>query len=423
MSQDHPTKPEKISDIVKKITYDYENRSVIFLDLPLGKRSTVFLRLSKNIQKQILASIPNEEIVDIIEHLDPDRATDLIQLLNNSRQKKIVKLLGSEMQRTLEFLIQFDPKTAAGIMNLDYIQVESIETISQTAEKFREHEKRTGRPAEILVLEEGKLTGYLPGYQLGLAKSSAKIKDFTRKISKIKFNATSDQVMSLFRNHPHAKVAVINEKGSVIGIIYSDDILNLLNQNKGSSLYSFAGVQEEESATDPAIKKVNYRYKWLIINLGTSFLAAFTVGLFNETISKYVLLAVYMPIVAGMGGNAATQTLAVMVRGLSQKEIDFKNAWPTLKNELEAGLINGLVNGLIVAVIVLVFNRDTKVAFILAMAMIVNLLVAAVFGTIVPLIMKKLGKDPATSATIFITTATDVLGFLAFLGLATLLLK
>ena len=145
-------------------------------------------------------------------------------------------------------------------------------------------------------------------------------------------------------------------------------------------------------------------------------------GRFEPVLSKYVLLAVYMPIVAGMGGNAATQTLAVLVRGIALRQIELRTALKTLRNELGASLINGLINGVLVALVVVIINRDIKIALILAMAMVINLLVAGFFGTLVPLIMQKLGKDPATSATIFITTATDILGFMAFLGLATIIL-
>ena len=199
-------------------------------------------------------------------------------------------------------------------------------------------------------------------------------------------------------------------------------MLQLVEKEQGSSLYNFAGIKQEESVTDTAKNKVRNRYRWLIINLGTAFLAAFTVSLFSNTLDKYVLLAIYMPIVAGMGGNAATQTLAVQVRGISLRQIDLSNAWMSLRNELGAGLVNGIINGIIVFTVVMVVNHDFKIAMVLGLAMIINLLVASTFGTLVPLIMKRLGKDPATSATIFITTATDILGFLAFLGLATIVL-
>jgi magnesium transporter len=217
-------------------------------------------------------------------------------------------------------------------------------------------------------------------------------------------------------------VVVLNDDKSVLGIIYSDDVLQLMHEQESASLYDFAGISDEESVTDSARRKVKFRYKWLIINLATAFLAAFTVGIFEETLSKYVLLAIYMPIVAGMGGNAATQTLAVVVRGITLKQIDLRTALRTLKNEVEAGFFNGLINGIIVALVVIVLNHDYKIALVLALAMVVNMLVAGFFGTMIPLVMTKLRKDPATSATVFITTATDVLGFLTFLSLGKLIL-
>jgi len=160
----------------------------------------------------------------------------------------------------------------------------------------------------------------------------------------------------------------------------------------------------------------------LIINLATAFLAASVVSLFQETISAFVLLAVYMPIVAGMGGNAGTQTLAVVVRGLALKEIELKTAKRVIINEIIAGGINGIINGILVAAVAILWNKNPMFGLVIGLAMVINLIIAGFFGAIVPLIMKQLGKDPASSATIFITTATDVFGFLSFLGLATILL-
>ena len=307
-------------------------------------------------------------------------------------------------------------------MTLDYIQVDASENIAEVAKKFKQHENRTGRPPVILVMKESKLAGFLPGHELGFAARSERIDKYIKRIPAISYAAPHRRVIEVFHAHPHNKVAVLSDEGSVLGIIYSDDVLRLIENQAGASLYDFAGVSDEESVTDSAKRKVKFRYKWLIINLVTAFLAAFTVGQFEDTISKYVLLAVYMPIVAGMGGNAATQTLAVLVRGIALRQINLHTAFRTLKNEIGAGVINGLINGFLVAFVVLIKDHDPKIAFILALAMVINLIVAAIFGTLVPLIMSRLKKDPASSATIFITTATDVFGFLAFLGLATLIL-
>ena len=414
----------EINRILHSLSFDQVHRIEVFSALEPAMQATLSRRLSKHIVKDILTKSEDDIIIGLITQLDANEATDLLQLVSKQKQKRIIEKLSEELKETLGELLQFDPETAAGLMNLDYILVSKSETIAETSKKFRIHEKRTGRSPAIVVLDEdGKVFGYLPGHQLGFGLKAEKVNKYIKRIPTIRYSASHDEVVQLFRNHPHSKVAVLNDFGSVLGIIYSDDILKLMQEEEASSLYDFAGISEEENVMDPGLTKVKLRYKWLIINLGTAFLASYMVSLFQGTISKYVLLAVYMPIVAGMGGNAATQTLAVLVRGISLKQIDLSTALPTLKNELISGAVNGIINGIIVAGVVLILNHDVKIAFILALAMVANLLVAAFFGTIVPLIMRRLGKDPAASATIFITTATDVLGFLVFLGLATVLLK
>ena len=208
----------------------------------------------------------------------------------------------------------------------------------------------------------------------------------------------------------------------MLGIIHSNDIIRLIDKNATRDLYGFAGVDNEESSLDSAFVKVKYRYKWLIINLATAFLAASVVGLFENTIARVTLLAAYMPIVAGMGGNAATQTLAVTVRGLVLKEVKLETGGKLIVNEMIAGATNGVINGVIVALIATLFNQSPLLGMVIGTAMVVNLVTAGFFGALVPMIMKSLGKDPASSATIFITTATDVIGFFVFLGLASMFL-
>jgi magnesium transporter len=361
-------------------------------------------------------------VVLLLEQMDPDRATDFLRLLEPRRRQKTLDRLSEGLKEAAITLLKFDPETAAGLMNVDYIQADVEDTIGEVARKFRQHETRTGRLPVILATYNERLVGALPVHELAFARSSEHIDPLVKRIPSIYQSASHDEVKALFRSHPHNKIAVLDDKGNVVGIIFSDDVLRLMQEQKAASLYGFAGVDAEENVNDPTKSKVKARYKWLIINLATAFLAAFTVGLFEHTITKYVLLAVYMPIVAGMGGNAATQTLAVLVRGIALRQISLNTAYRALKSELGAGLTNGLINGFLVALVVLVKDHDPLIALVLALAMVINLLVAALFGTLVPLIMSKLRKDPAASATIFITTATDVLGFLAFLGLATIIL-
>lgn len=410
--------------LVGEILFQKDKRIERFLELPLDKQIELLNSLTRSVKRDILMHVPEDTLVDILQTVDPDEATDMLQILSKKKREQVLTSLSQDLKDSISTLLEFDAETAAGLMTLDYIQIDVSDNVATVAKKFKQHEKRTGRPPVILALENNsKLAGFLPGHELGFARKSETIEKYVKRIPSISYAATHDQVMDMFTAHPHGKVAVLNDAGAVMGIIYSDDILKLMQDSEASSLYDFAGIRDEETVSDSARAKVRNRYRWLIINLATAFLASFVVGRFEETLTTYVLLAVYMPIVAGMGGNAATQTLAVLVRGISLKQIELKTAWKTLRSELGSGLVNGLINGVLVAAVVIIVNRDYKIAAILAMAMVINLLVAAFFGTLVPLIMSKLGKDPAASATIFITTATDVLGFLAFLGLATLILS
>ncbi len=412
--------PKVLSDVLFK----QDKRTQLFLELSPHKRLLLLRSLTPSVRKDILLHVPDSDLVELLHMVDPDEATDMLQLLTAKKRESVLQLVSAELKSSLSTLLEFDAETAAGLMTLDYVQVKSDDTIADVAKKFKNHEKSTGRPPVILAMkEDGKLAGFLPGHELGFGRSSEHIGKYVKRLPSISYAATHDEVIHMFHTHPHAKVAVKNDGGDVIGIIYSDDVLNLMQDKEASSLYDFAGIRQEESIADSARRKVLNRYQWLIINLGTAFLAAFTIGRFEAILNEFVLLAVYMPIVAGMGGNAATQTLAVMVRGISLGQIDLKTAGRTLRNELGAGFINGIINAVLVATVVVIVNGDFKIALVLALAMVINLVVAAFFGTLVPLVMTKLGKDPAASATIFITTATDVLGFLAFLGLATVVLK
>ncbi len=411
------------TSLLRDLTYKSKGRVELFLSLDVKQQARTLLQLSKNIQAQLLSELSKEVVIPILEQLDPDDATDLLQTLSKRKQKDLLEHMSEELKAKITLLLQFDPQTAAGLMSLNYIQIDENEKLAKVAEEIAVHEHRTGRHPIVLGLRNGKLAGVIPMHAMIQARPTSLVKDFLQRIESVKHTASSESVINHFIANPHRKVAVVGENDAILGVIYSDDVLRVLKETAGANLYDFAGVNNEETVFGSIKQKVLSRYKWLIINLATAFFASFTVGLFDETIAKYVLLAVYMPVVAGMGGNSATQTLAVMVRGIALKQIELKTALPALKKELGAALINGLINGVLVAAVVILFNHDIKIALILAVAMIINLLVAGFFGTLVPLIMEKLKKDPATSATIFITTATDVLGFLAFLGLATLILR
>lgn len=394
----------------------------VFRAIDVADQGTTLLRQSRRLQKNLLKDLNNTELTALLNFLDPDKATDLLRQLPDNRSKHVTAQLSSQLREKVEFLLRFHPRTAAGMMDLDYILVEPKDTFGNIAEQIEDHEKQTGRYPIVLCMDKGHFVGEVPVQVLALKPPSTKAGEWSKHLTAIHYNDDERSVVSTFIHHPHSRIVVLDDDKSVLGIIHSDDVLALVDKRNMRDLFQFAGVSHEEDALDSAWSKFRNRYIWLVINLGTAFLAASVVGAFEDTIAKFTLLAVYMPIVAGMGGNAGTQTMAIAVRGIVMKEVDLFHGWKFVRREAMAGLFNGLLNGVIVGAVAVIFNKSPELGLVLALAMVANLIIAGFFGAIIPLIMKALGKDPASSATIFITTCTDVGGFFVFLSLAKALL-
>lgn len=408
-------------DLTKSLILQKGNLAV-FRKIPVNKQGFVLLELPKDLQETVLNKLGDEEIIKLIGYLDPSSSVSLLRVIyKKPRRNKIIDELKIEVKNKVEFLLKFNPRTAAGLMNLHYIQVDKSCKIKDVLKLVKDYESKTKKFPEILVVKDGFLLGELEARSL-FVDPNKKIERYIKKIPSVKYNKSETETIDLFKKNPHDQIVVLDEDESILGIIYSDDILELIGRESLRDLSSFAGVSKEENAFDSPLTKVKNRYRWLILNLATAFLAASVVSLFTETISAFVLLAVYMPIVAGMGGNAGSQALAVMVRGITLREIELKTAKKVIINEMLAGAVNGLIVGTIVAIISTIFNKNSLLGLIVGIAMVNNLIIAGLFGSFIPLLMKKLGKDPASSAAVFITTATDVFGFFVFLGLATLLL-
>lgn len=416
-------KKNGLRQLVLELSYHPRERLALFRSFEETQQIALLKQLSKHVLKDLVNRLPTEELLPLLEKMDPDQATDIIRLLTKKKSEVVVDGINERLRQDITMLLSFKPDTAADLMSLNYISVEDTDKITDISEKVLTHEKRTGKlPVILVTTQDHKLLGFIPGFKLAIAKMTDQAGQHTSKIATIAFDSPQDDVLDFFSQHPHSKVVVLGSNNNILGIIYSDDIIKLMQNEDSTTLYDFAGVNEQESIFDNSKRKIKFRHKWLLINLATAFLAAFTVSLFHEVIEKEVLLAVYMPIVAGMGGNAGTQTLAVMVRGLADSQLGWPEIFRTLKSEVSAAFANGLINGLVIFAILSFFNKNPLVGFILGVAMVTNLMVSAAFGTLVPVLLRRAGKDPASSATVFITTATDVLGFMVFLGLATILL-
>lgn len=418
-----PVETKDLDAIARTITYRPEERMSEFNSLALAEKSAVFNLLSFNVQQSILSALSFMDAVELLDHMDPVTVHQtLAKMKNEKRRVRLIARLKSDRYEKCEFFLQFHPQASFSLFYINYLYLSEAMTVGEAAELIEKHLHATGKVPVVLTHKDGVLSGEVPLSSMVKERKTNKLRSLSRPVRSIVYNVSTTEVLPFFIAMPHQKAVVLDQDGSVLGLIYSDDVIDLMDDEPGVTLYSFAGVEASERPFDGVIDKVKGRYRWLLINLGTCFLVGGVVALFDRTISEFVALAIFMPMIAGMGGNASTQTLAVMVRGIAVGEVNLKNCYPALIREVLAGLVNGLITGVALIPVALLFNVDWIITIIAAFAVVFNLVVAGFAGALIPLLLKHIGKDPATSAGIFISTATDVLGLLFFLGIATLLL-
>ncbi len=409
--------------IANQLTYNAHERRDRFLENELPMRAAVFEVLSPYLQQQLLSELTFEESVELLDALDLEKAkTVLAQLHDDRKRDKLIARLKSDLKDKADYFLRFNAKATLSLINFNYLLLASDTTVDQAATAMDAYYSETKKFPEILVHSSGLLIGEVPYATLIRASNKSKLEKLTVPVATIEYHADTTEAIDLLSNEMVSKVVVKDSDESIIGIVYTAEARQLMRAQPAASLYEFAGVAESEQPFDTVRNKVRHRYKWLIINLATAFLAGSVVAAYEDTLTAMVVLTMYLPIIAGMGGNASAQTLAVMVRGITMGEIRLQNCHVALKREIGAGLINGVINGLIVALVALLWNQSPLLGIVLFVSMTLSLVVAAVAGTVIPLTMKHFGKDPASSATIFITTITDVFGFFCFLALAGLLI-
>ncbi len=410
---------EKLTQITRKPL----ERLAIFRGLSLAEQSAVLSELSPHVQQILLKSLRIGEIADILDHLDPRLAEKILaRIKDEKRRLKIIKKLKDEAREKIEYFLRFHPKATTSLISFNYVLLSSKATIAEAADALDEHFEDTGKFPEVLVHENGHLMGEVPMATLVRERNTLALKRFVRPVETITYQAEVAEVVDTFALSQRKKVAVLDHDESVLGIIYADDALALFGKLPAETLYDISGMDDTSRPFDSVKKKVKSRYKWLVLNLVTAFMAGSMIFIFKDTLDKLVILAMYIPIVAGMGGNAASQVFAVMLRGLTLGTISLKTAGPAIWREVQAGVINGVGIGIIVALISVIWNDSALLGLVVGMAMVLVHLAAGFFGAFVPLFLKHIGKDPASTSTIFISTATDVLGLLSLLGLGTLIL-
>lgn len=395
----------------------------ILRTMSVPERAAVFEQLSPYVQQSILKQLKTHEIVDLLDQMDMRQAERVVARISNpKRREKIVQRLKGDIKEKMEYFLRFHPKATLSLINFNYIFLPQSLTVGEVANVISDHYEETGRYPEVLVHDAGELVGEMPLTQLVRERNTSTLKKHYKPVETITYQADIQEIINRLVTTDQRKLIVLDHDLSVLGVIYADAARSLFGHAPAESLYDFAGVDDSERPFDTIGKKVRNRYKWLVLNLATCFLAGSVVLAFQGTLDALTILSVYIPIIAGMGGNAATQSFAIMVRGLTLGTISLQNSGPAIWREFGAGVVNGVIIGAIVTVVSAIWNGDPLLGVVVAAALIGVHIIAGIAGSVIPLFMKHIGKDPAATSTIFITTITDVSGLLLLLGLATLFL-
>ncbi|WNO09583.1 magnesium transporter [Teredinibacter sp. KSP-S5-2] len=389
----------------------------------VDKSSTgeVIEELPDELRSHILSDMDAEAVAEITEGLETDDIADILQQLPEQVIQEVLSAMTEQDRQRVEAVLSYDEETAGGLTNTDTITVRPRFTLDVVLRYLRRHnELPPSTDSLIVVNRKDEYLGLLPLSKLLTSDPSTTVREvMVTDINAIPANMVDSEVAILFEQHDWISAPVVDDQGKLLGRITIDDVVDVIREDADHSLMSLAGLDEEEDTFAPVAKTIPRRAIWLGINLLTAILASSVINIFQGTIDKVVALAVLMPIVASMGGVAGSQTLTVVIRGLAVGHISSQNMRWLLNRELYVGLLNGCLWALIMGVVAALWFNDPIIAIIIGVAMIINLATAACAGALLPIALKALKIDPALAGGVTLTTLTDIVGFFAFLGLAT----
>ena len=378
--------------------------------------------LSEELSSEILQEMESHEVASITQGLDPDDIADILQQLPEKFIPEVLQAMSEQDRLRVESVLNFAEDTAGGLMNTDTITVRPDITLDVVLRYLRRHEELPSTTDNIFVVDrKDSLLGILPlGKLLTSSPNITAQEIMVTRVDSIFADMEDSKVARLFKKNDWVSAPVIDQKNKLLGRITIDDVVDVISEEADHSLLSLAGLSDEEGTFTSISRTAPRRAVWLGVNLLTAILASSVINLFEDTIEKVVTLAILMPIVASMGGVAGSQTLTVVVRGMALGQINKSNLNWLLSKGFTVGALNGMVWAIVMGGVAALWFDDLLIAIIISAAMAINLIVAAVAGAILPVILKSCKIDPALAGTVALTTITDVVGFLSFLGLATL---
>ena len=399
-----------------------KQRTLLFSLLKTEEEGDVLFELGEEIQQDLLSSISNEELTEAVKELELDEIVDILQNLPKERMAKILENMSMVDRKRIEVGLNYSDNTAGGLLNTDVLSVRPNNSINEVINYLRDQGDLPENTDKIFVVNhENEYLGELSIGKIITSELSMLVREIMEtKAMPLDVDLDDKEVATTFERNDLISAPVIDEKSKLIGRITIDDVVDVIREDADQNLLGMAGVAEDTFA--PPGRAAKSRVFWLSMNLVTAFIAASTINLFQDVIDKIVYLAVLMPIVASMGGVAATQTLTIVLRGLTLEQINASNIGWLFKRELAVSILNGIVLSILVGFSTYIWFEDITISILISSALVINLISSVIAGVAVPLVLRKFKQDPAIGGSVVVTTVTDVVGFLSFLGLATIYL-
>jgi magnesium transporter len=433
---------ERVSELVAQLHYSdvadllehlaEDDRDTLLELIPGDLEPEVFSELDENVRDDLVEKLGFEYVATAVTELDTDDAVQVIEELEEHEKKKVLNAIPASDRTLIEEGLGYPEDSAGRLMQRELMTVPEFWTVGETIDYLREHadDEHKGSSGslpdlfyDIFVIDPAhKPLGSVALSRLLRSRRQVIVTDImSDEMKLIPVEEDQEDIAYLFRQRDLVSAPVIDSGGRLVGVITVDDIVDVIHEEHEEDIMRMGGVREDD-LYDAVGETTRARFSWLLLNLGTAILASVIIGFFEATIEQIVALAVLMPIVASMGGNAGTQTLTVTVRALAMKDLTSTNAMRVVGKELLVGSINGVIFAILTGAVAWFWFDSQALGIVIALAMIINLVVAGLAGTTIPLVLERNGIDPAVASSVFLTTITDVVGFAAFLGLAAWLL-
>tara|TARA_B100001123_G_scaffold199323_1_gene226606 strand:+ start:14668 stop:16047 length:1380 start_codon:yes stop_codon:yes gene_type:complete len=378
----------------------------------------IFIELNESIQSEVFILLSTESVANILKRLESDNALKIIENLDEKKKNNVLEKLPPKDRFLLEEGLSYPEDSAARIMQREFTAIPSNWSVGQTIDYLRESKDLPEEFLEIFIVDNNfKPIGTVPSSKVLRTPRESKMNSImneTQVLIPVKMD--KEEVGYIFENYNLVAAGVVDKNNKLVGMITGDDVFTVLKEEAEEDVLRLAGVGDEE-ITHSIFQKTKRRFNWLLLNLFTALLATWVISKFGATIEQMVALAFLMPIVASMGGNAGMQTLAVTIRAIATKQLSSGNFGKIVTKEFVIGILNGIIFAVITGAIVQLWFKDPNLSMLIAISMVLNMIVAGLFGILVPVTLKKFNIDPAIASSVFVTTITDVIGFLSFLGI------